>query len=166
MGPLYHLIEKDQRHCVIDKCINVLKRGGILFVSFISAFAPIVDMIKRYPQKIIGAKERLLNYISDGTNIVSEENPGFTDAWFENPSNIEGFIEEHPLDKLVITATEGLLSPNEETINNLPEDCFNEYINFSMILFNFSDVSMDKFIIVARLTIGAFFCSHFFIQFQ
>lgn len=134
MGPLYHLLYENQRHCVIDKCINVLKPGGLLFVSFISAFAPVVDMIKKSPQMIIGAKERLLNYLTDGTNIASEENPGFTNAWFENPSNIENFMGEHSLDKLVITAAEGLLSPKEEAINNLPEDCFNAFIELSMKL--------------------------------
>ncbi|HIH93794.1 TPA: methyltransferase domain-containing protein [Methanosarcina acetivorans] len=134
MGPSYHLTDESQRHIVIDKCVNVLKPGGILFVSFISAFAPIIDMMKGYPHMILDEKDRLLDYLKDGTNIVSEENPGFTDAWFENPANIEGIMKKYPLEKLVITAIEGMLSPNEGKINSLPEDCFNAFIELSMKL--------------------------------
>jgi 2-polyprenyl-3-methyl-5-hydroxy-6-metoxy-1,4-benzoquinol methylase len=134
MGPFYHLTDEVQRHIVIDKCVNVLKPGGILFVSFISAFAPIIDMIRGNPHMILDTKDRLLDYLKDGTNIVSEENPGFTDAWFENPANIEDIMKKYPLEKLVITAIEGMLSSNERTINSLPEDCFNAFIELSMKL--------------------------------
>ncbi len=134
MGPFYHLTDEIQRHIVIDKCVNVLKPGGILFVSFISAFAPIIDMIKGYPHMILDEKDRLLDYLKDGTNVVSEENPGFTNAWFENPANIESIMKKYPLEKLIITAIEGMLSPNEGIINSLPEDCFNAFIELSMKL--------------------------------
>ena len=43
MGPLYHLLEEDERKEAINQCLKLLKPGGILIVSFISAYAPIVD---------------------------------------------------------------------------------------------------------------------------
>ena len=35
MGPLYHLLEEDERKEAINQCLKLLKPGGILIVSFI-----------------------------------------------------------------------------------------------------------------------------------
>lgn len=129
MGPLYHLTEEKDRIKAIQGCLEVLKDSGLLFVTFISAYAPIIDTIKKYPEKIIDNKENLLNYLKDGRNIVSEDNPGFTTAYFINPNKIEEFMNQFNLEKLVLSGVEGIPSQSEEKINSLSEEAFQEWLD-------------------------------------
>jgi len=129
MGPLYHLVEENDRIKVIQECMKKLNEGGTLFVSFISAYAPIIDFIKKYPENIIGYKEKLLNYIKDGRNIVSDENPGFTTAYFIDPKEIENFMNKFNLHKKVITGIEGLIAQSEDKVNSLSKEAYKEWID-------------------------------------
>ncbi len=124
MGPLYHLIKEEDRVKVIAECMKKLKKGGRLFVSFISAYAPIIDFIKNCPEKIIGEKDRLLNYISDGKSINGEEEPGFTTAYFINPKEIESFMTQFGLKKEAIAGLEGLTAQSEDEINSLSIEAY------------------------------------------
>ncbi|MCD5414002.1 MAG: class I SAM-dependent methyltransferase [Clostridiales bacterium] len=52
MGPLYHFTEESDRVRVIQECMKKLKPGGLIFVAFISAYAPMLDYIKKYPEPV------------------------------------------------------------------------------------------------------------------
>lgn len=130
MGPLYHLTEEEDRKKVIEESLKKLKKGGKLIVSFISAYAPVIDFIKNYPEELAKYKsEFLLNYLEDGKNIVSSENPGFVTAYFINPAEIKPFMSEFDLKKEVIAGVEGITAQSEEKINNLSEDAYNEWLD-------------------------------------
>ena len=129
MGPLYHLTEKEDRQCVIVECLKRLKPGGLIFVSFISAYAPIIDHIKNYLENIVGFKDNLLEYLKNGRNIVSDENPGFTTAYFINPDDIEDFMSKFNLKKKVITGVEGLTAQSEAKINSLSSEAYEEWLD-------------------------------------
>ncbi|MFW6016735.1 MAG: class I SAM-dependent methyltransferase, partial [bacterium] len=103
MGPLYHLYQENDRIKVVELCMKKLRQRGILFAAFISAYAPMIDFIKNYPEDIIDSKEKLLNYLEDGRNIASELNKGFTDAYFIKPNEIEAFMDNFDIEKKVIT---------------------------------------------------------------
>lgn len=129
MGPLYHFTDIEDRQCVISECLKRLKPGGLIFVSFISAYAPMIDLIKNSPENIVGFKESLLVYLKNGKNIVSEENPGFTTAYFINPQDIEDFMSKFSLQKKVITGVEGLTAQSEAKINSLTEEVYEEWLD-------------------------------------
>ena len=42
MGPMYHLLEEEERVKAVHAALNLLKPGGILFVSFINMFAGMI----------------------------------------------------------------------------------------------------------------------------
>jgi len=46
-GPLYHLIEKEDRLKALNEAYRVLKPGGILFASVISRFQSYIDMMHK-----------------------------------------------------------------------------------------------------------------------
>ncbi len=121
MGPMYHLLEENQREKAINQCMDVLKKRGILVVSFISAYAPIVDCLRAYPQNIGQLKNRLLRYLEDGRH-DSRVDMGFTDAYFFNPEQIEEFMSRFKLETLKIMAVEGLGAIAEEKLMQLKEE--------------------------------------------
>ncbi|MGM0411639.1 MAG: methyltransferase domain-containing protein, partial [Bacillota bacterium] len=130
MGPLYHLTDENDRKKVVNECLKKLKKGGKLIVSFISAYAPIIDFIKNYPEELAKYKsEFLFNYLEDGKNIVSSENPGFVTAYFINPAEIEPFMDNFNLEKEVIAGIEGITAQSEEKINNLSEAAYKEWLD-------------------------------------
>lgn len=129
MGPLYHLPEIDDRLCVIRECLKKLQPGGLIFVSFISAYAPMIDYIKNYPENIVGFKKNLLQYLKNGENIVSTDNPGFTTAYFINPADIEDLMSGFNLRKKVITGIEGLTAQSEAKINSLSDEAYEEWLD-------------------------------------
>lgn len=126
MGPLYHLLEEEERKEAIRQCLKLLKPGGILIASFISAYAPIVDCLKAYPHEIREQKERLLQYLSNGRTY--KDFSGFTDAYFINPENIEELFSEFQLETMRIMAVEGLGAMCENSLMQLLEEDFKEWI--------------------------------------
>ena len=130
MGPLYHLTGEDERKEVIEQCLKRLKKGGKLFVSFISAYAPTIDFIKKNPEELGKYKsDFLLDYLEDGKNVVSSDNPGFINAYFINPAEIEPFMNNFSLKKEVISGIEGITAQNEEKINKLSDKAYEEWLD-------------------------------------
>jgi len=127
MGPMYHLLEEAERVAPLRQCINKLKSGGIIIIAFISSYAPLVDCLKGFPEKIIESKDRFLQYLMDGKN---DKQFGFTDAYFINPENIEALTSSVGLKTIRIMATEGLGAMVEPSLMQLAEDDFKEWIDF------------------------------------
>ena len=133
MGPMYHLLEEDERKEAIRQCLSLLKPGGVLIVSFISAYAPIVDCLKAYPHVIKERKNSFLQYFSDGRN---KKEYGFTDAYFINPESIEFLFSGFQLKTIRIMATEGLGAMCENSLMQLSEEDFMEWVD---LLYKISD---------------------------
>lgn len=129
MGPLYHLTDEDDRIKVIEECLNKLKKDGIFFAAFISAYAPMIDFIKNYPEDIIDFKEKLLKYLENGIHIPGEMDKGFTDAYFIKPDEIEDFMANFDLEKKILTGLEGLPAQSEAKINSLSEEAYQEWVD-------------------------------------
>lgn len=126
MGPMYHLMEEDERKTALRQCINKLKPQGLIIISFISSYAPIVDCLKGYPDKIKENKDRLFQYLLDGKN---DKQFGFTDAYFINPESVETLTTSVGLQTIRIMATEGLGAACEASLMQLSENDFKEWID-------------------------------------
>jgi len=63
-----------------------------------------------------------------GVHIPTERNPGFTDAYFTHPTEIEPLMSGHGLTTLRLAVAEGLTAPVEAAVNALPEELFNEWV--------------------------------------
>ncbi|MFO7636409.1 MAG: methyltransferase domain-containing protein [Clostridia bacterium] len=129
MGPLYHLPQEEDRNLAVSECLRKLKPGGTFVASFISAYAPIVDCIKKYPEDIVGNREKLLGYLQDGRNIVSRENPGFTTAYFIHPMDIGPWMASFGLKQTALAGVEGLTAQSEAKINDLPQQAYEEWLD-------------------------------------
>ncbi len=140
MGPLYHLLSEQDRINCVRQCLEHLKPGGLFVASFISSYALLADVIARYPEMIKRYKSHLLKCDESACNIENEDNPGFTDAYFTYPLDIEPFFDGFSLQKLVMAGTEGLANLNEQTIRDLPKDIVDDWIDISYAM------SQDKLI--------------------
>ncbi len=125
MGPLYHLTSHEDRVKVVEDTLKRLKPGGIIFASFISAYAPAVDLIKAYPEDLKDPHQ-LLKYLENGTNKANE---GFTDAYFMKPQEARGFMQGFGLTELAFVGVEGLAATVESRLNQLPQEAFEKWID-------------------------------------
>lgn len=130
LGPLYHLLEDGQRRQAIAEAVRVLKQDGVLFLGFITRYSFIVDMLKNYPYEIDRFQPQVIeNLLADGINIVSTENPGFTNAYFAHPMEIEPLAKSFNLATLRIAAAEGISAPNEDQLRELEAATFSRWVD-------------------------------------
>jgi len=130
MGPLYHLLEEADRVKAVESSLRLLKPGGILFASFISAFAGAVYMMKNAPDLLASTPMEI-----ELMNLLIEDKPfagaGFTECNFERHQDILPFFEQFPLTKLHFLSQEGILSPCEQNIMSQPETVIRRWLNFA-----------------------------------
>jgi 2-polyprenyl-3-methyl-5-hydroxy-6-metoxy-1,4-benzoquinol methylase len=132
MGPLYHLTIKEERIRAVENALHMLKNGGLFVASFISAYAPIIDTLKKYPQNLLGKVKDLIGYFSDGTNIVSDANPGFTAAYFSRIEEIETLMSRFTLKNERLYTVESILGSYEEMIKTCSSEVLDECITLAL----------------------------------
>lgn len=129
MGPLYHLTQERDREQALSEAFRVLKPGGLIFASFITRYAFLVDMLKYDPAHIGKSGDNLEQFLRTGVSIVSGDNPGFTNAYFIHPAEIGPVMESHGLTLVRLAAAEGLISMVEPSVNALPEGLFDKWLD-------------------------------------
>jgi len=123
MGPLYHLLEQEQRVRAVEIALRHVNPGGILYVSFILDFAAVIYDLKSGPN-ILPAElahpvyQRLYKAIRTGQGYAG---PAFTDAYFIHQTQIKPFMTRFGLQQLHLFGQEGILAPNELQLLTYPE---------------------------------------------
>jgi len=120
MGPMYHLLEETDRITAVNAALNLLKTGGIIFVSFIHMGGGLIFLSRECPElMILPDEERFLTPLVEGK---SYGGAAFTQAFFINQNEILPFMEQFPLEKLHLFGQESILAPNEHNIMNQPPE--------------------------------------------
>ena len=120
MGPMYHLLEETDRITAVNAALNLLKPGGIIFVSFIHMGAGIVYLLREAPELVISPDEE--RFITPFVSGKSYGGAAFTQAFFINQNEILPFMAQFPLEKLHLFGQEGILAPNEQNIMSQPPE--------------------------------------------
>jgi len=131
MGPLYHLLAEEDRRRAVSEALRILKPGGLIFASFITRYAFLVDLLKNEPRGIKACGSIVEGLLGDGLNIISEANPGFTNAYFIHPLEIEPLMASYGLTKLRLAAAEALIAQAEPSVAILPENLFQVWLDLS-----------------------------------
>jgi len=129
MGPLYHLTEAADREQAVAQALRVLRSGGLVFAAFITRQAFLVDALKYYPGRVLTYGSLVDHFLETGVSITSGENPGFTDAYFADPMEIEPLMRGFGLETLRIAAAEPLVCLVEQAVNQLPKDAFERWVD-------------------------------------
>jgi len=69
--------------------------------------------------------------MSTAVHVPTEQNPGFTDAYFIHPMDVEPLMAGHGLTKLRLAVAEGFIAPVEFAVNALPEEAFEAWVEVS-----------------------------------
>lgn len=117
LGPMYHIMEREERHLCLKECYRLLKPGGKLFTAGISRYATTLKYICRYDYQPV---------IDDIDFYRMLENTVKTGVHTRKPMGMAYFHKPEELADEIITAgftntdTRGVLGP-ATMIRNLDE---------------------------------------------
>ncbi|WP_219836937.1 bifunctional 2-polyprenyl-6-hydroxyphenol methylase/3-demethylubiquinol 3-O-methyltransferase UbiG [Paenibacillus sp. R14(2021)] len=120
MGPMYHLMEEDDRIVTINECLRKLKPNGTLFVAFVSSYSFVWDYLLRDPSLILNKENRSqLHAIVEDKNFTGY---GFSENFFIRPRDVLSFFKPFCLEKLHLLNCESFLYMREtELLRQSPE---------------------------------------------
>jgi SAM-dependent methyltransferase len=91
MGPLYHIVEKDERLLALNECRRLLKPGGVLFCAAITPYATMLWAVTTYDKNGLLDEseftEMLKTEITTGNHLPNESSKyrGIGHSFFHNP---------------------------------------------------------------------------------
>lgn len=124
MGPLYHLLEEEDRVRAVEIALRHLKPGGQLYASFILLFAGILYDLQNEGNIVADcanpAAAALVEAVASGQDWGGT---AFTSAYFYHQRNILPFMERFGLEKRHFFGQEGILAPNyRDILSRSPEE--------------------------------------------
>lgn len=118
MGPLYHLLdEQDRRRCLTESR-RILRPGGVIFAAFICRYAAVRDLAKWSPERLADDSDILTRLLSDGT-LELDASSAFTDFYTAHPNEIAPMMEAVGFHTQALLAQEGIVSMIEDKVNQL-----------------------------------------------
>jgi ubiquinone/menaquinone biosynthesis C-methylase UbiE len=89
LGPLYHLVEKEDRLACLREACRVLRQGGLVWVAGISRFASLFDSLSSGFFDDAAFAPIVAKDLEDGQHRNPTGNPiYFTDAYFHRPGEL------------------------------------------------------------------------------
>jgi ubiquinone/menaquinone biosynthesis C-methylase UbiE len=133
MGPLYHLQSEEERVAAVKELYRVTKKGGIVFVAFMSRIRHVLTSLL-YPQqwKPNDNMDSINKFIKTGIFNHSDEGR-FTGAYYFNIDDIKPFMESHGFETLNLIGSENIgaaLTPEQwEYWRNRGDNEYNKLID-------------------------------------
>ena len=113
MGPLYHLLEREDRVRALSETCRVLAPGGPLFAAFVTRYAGHRYAAANDPLGPLREAETYARILRDGCQPPQGEG-GVLVGYFAHPSEVTPLCEEAGLSVEKILAAEGLLAAIED----------------------------------------------------
>ena len=128
-GPLYHLLEEQERNKCLEEVYRVLKKDGLVFASFIPYLAgsiAIIDRYFRHPEQV--NRENLKEVFNSG-KFNNSSNKGFQEGYYPTSNEIEELFNKNNFNKISISSIRGFAYEKEDNLYNIQdEEMFNEII--------------------------------------
>ena len=119
MGPLYHLVNEEDRKKALQESLSALKPGGLIFAAFISNYGPVQDYA--HELKAFEDQKELLRFLEDGRQIVTDEKT-YTTSYYTSESEARELMAAAGLEELVFAGVENVLCGKEKMLHQLPAD--------------------------------------------
>ncbi|MDE7218117.1 MAG: class I SAM-dependent methyltransferase [Oscillospiraceae bacterium] len=125
MGPLYHLMEEDERVRAVELALKHLRPGGKLYVSFIMVIGGVLYDLQHAGQIIVDRAmpeaDPFFDAVAEGRDFPNRI--GFTTNYMYHQRNILPFMDRFGLEKLHFFGQEGILAPNyRDLLARSPEE--------------------------------------------
>jgi len=125
LGPLSHLIDKEQREKAASELVRVTKKKAPVFASVINRYGVFRTILQRLPYELIDPAHQ--ETFSKGLHHAHYHHPletwgGFTDAYFFLPNELRELFESKGVQTLEMATCEGLSSHLQEQTNALYKD--------------------------------------------
>jgi len=117
MGPLYHLVEKEDRMMALRQVSDRLREGGLIFSTFISRYGVMGDVMKVMPDWIEDQKE-VQFLLAHGKRPDHYPRGGFR-GYFATVHEIAPLHEALEFETLVLAGVEPAISADDEIYNRL-----------------------------------------------
>jgi SAM-dependent methyltransferase len=118
MGPLYHLVEKEDRETALEEAHKKLKPGGKIFSTFICRYGIWGDILKNIPH-YIEYQNDLKSVLEKGRDTELAYKPGNFRGYFSTPGEIIPLHKKAGFNKLVLAGLEPCISADDESYNKL-----------------------------------------------
>ena len=129
-GPLYHLLEEEERNKCIKEVNRVLKTGGIVLASFIpylSGSIAIIDRYIRHPEQV-NTKNLKETFNSGKFNNYAKK--GFQEGYYPPSKEIEKLFKKNNFEQVALFSIRGFGYEKEDQLYKIDDkDMFNEIIN-------------------------------------
>lgn len=129
MGPLYHLLEHDQRLQAVHEAARRLRPGGIIVAAFLNRYATVIWGAAESPQYVLASRQEVDAIVSTGLYRRPEGSRGFIDAWFCHPSEIPPLMAEGGFEQVQLLAAESVVYEIEQHLNATTEELWNRWID-------------------------------------
>jgi ubiquinone/menaquinone biosynthesis C-methylase UbiE len=109
LGPLYHLVDGDDRAQVLVEARRVLRPGGVVAAAAISRFASTVDGLQKGYLTAPGFERIVEAVLRDGGHANPERHEGwFTTAYFHVPDDLAREVRDAGFSLAALLAVEGV----------------------------------------------------------
>ncbi len=130
LGPLYHMISKENRLKLLKLAYENLKPGGFLFSSFMTRTGAMVYGVKHNPEGILYPDGARKLWETGTDKRFVEDTEYFTNAYFSHPEEINPLLESAGFQPLHLAGAEGIFGERFELFHKLKDNLKDEWIQF------------------------------------
>lgn len=131
-GPLYHLQDESERKKCVQEVNRILKKGGLIFASFIPYLAGSISIIDRYFRHPEQVNIQNLNDVFETGVFSNAVNKGFQEGYYASSEEIINLFKEYDIEKEKVLSIRGILYEKEDNLYKIENsEIFDEIINLS-----------------------------------
>lgn len=129
MGPLYHLLDEEDRRQALAEARRVVGPGGPVFAAFISRYAGHIDAAASYPEEAIRQWNDFDRIEATGVQPPREDGKAGFVAYFAHPTEVPPLCQQAGLEVETVLGVEGLCSLREEKVNDLQGEAWEHWVD-------------------------------------
>ncbi|HBL85465.1 MAG: hypothetical protein A2Y17_06100 [Clostridiales bacterium GWF2_38_85] len=120
-GPLYHLLESDERNKCVSEVWRVLKPNGIVFASYIPYLSGAIGIVNRAMYFSDQVDINNLEAVFESGKFRNNSNRGFQEGYYPTSNEIEQLFNKNNFTKIILRSIRGIGYNKEEKIYEISD---------------------------------------------